>query len=89
MQVIDAEAVYCEENLVNHSNDSGALAMLPASDGITVKVNFWTFHQELNRTLCAHSEPAEVNQINAADDMTNAVDDAIGQLGESSLLTIC
>ena len=80
----DAEGVYCEENLLLHANDSGALALLPAKDGQIVKVNFWTFHHELNRTLCASAHSAEANEITLEGDVSQVVgvmDGALDRMG--------
>lgn len=52
--VTDNRAIYCFENLTDtHSNTSTILSVLPATGSRdVVKVNFWTFVNEINQTFC-------------------------------------
>lgn len=50
--VSDNQAIYCYENLTQFENAT-VLSLLPPTLGSeVVKVNFWTFVNEINRTFC-------------------------------------
>uniref|UniRef100_A0A915KPH3 TIR domain-containing protein n=1 Tax=Romanomermis culicivorax TaxID=13658 RepID=A0A915KPH3_ROMCU len=52
--VIDNKEIYCYENLSNvRPNSTTILSLLPPTEDFdVVKVNFWTFAHEINRTFC-------------------------------------
>ncbi|KFD54302.1 hypothetical protein M514_04844 [Trichuris suis] len=61
--VPDHESLYCQEDLTAPANGSTVLRLLPPSKGHHfVKVNFWTFLIDLNRTFC---RPKQVNPTSA------------------------
>ncbi|CDW55489.1 LRR 4 and LRR 5 and LRR 7 and LRR 1 and TIR and L RR 8 and LRR 6 domain containing protein [Trichuris trichiura] len=85
--VPDHESLYCQEDLTAPASDSTVLRLLPPSKGHHfVKVNFWTFLIDLNRTFCRpkqvgaspadRSEPQQAEKEEGEDDFP--VESSIG-----------
>uniref|UniRef100_A0A5S6QBF4 TIR domain-containing protein n=1 Tax=Trichuris muris TaxID=70415 RepID=A0A5S6QBF4_TRIMR len=66
--VPDHELLYCQDDLSAPDNGSTVLRLLPPSKGDRlVKVNFWTFLIDLNRTFCQSLPRRAVDQANNSD----------------------
>lgn len=68
MTVADNQLIYCYENLTNFDNSTTILSLLPPTFGSdVVKVNFWTFTNEINRTFCYPSANVDDNNLLGTD----------------------